>query len=211
MHKYFIKTPWIVRRVFSSYTWKKQTKEKVLYLTFDDGPHPEITLFVLDQLKQFNAFATFFCVGDNVVKYPEVYLRLIEEGHAIGNHTFHHLDGWRTVNENYLKDVNEAAAVIDTVLFRPPYGHIRRKQAKQLSSAMQKPKVDVVMWDVLSADFDNTISATTCTSNVLKNATAGSLIVFHDSEKAYPNMKVALAATLKHFSEKGFRFAGLGV
>jgi peptidoglycan-N-acetylglucosamine deacetylase len=211
MHKYFIKTPWIVRRVFSSYTWKKQTKEKVLYLTFDDGPHPEITLFVLDQLKQYNAFATFFCVGDNVVKYPEVYLRLIEEGHAIGNHTFHHLDGWRTVNENYLKDVNEAAAVIDTVLFRPPYGHIRRKQAKQLSSAMQKPKVDVVMWDVLSADFDNKISAATCTSNVLKNATEGSLIVFHDSEKAYPNMKVALAATLKHFSEKGFRFAGLGV
>lgn len=209
MRKYFIKTPWIVRKIFPHYLWKMDINEKVLYLTFDDGPHPEITPYVLEQLKAYKAQATFFCVGDNVIKYPGVYQQLRNQGHTIGNHTFHHLNGWSTADEKYLEDIKEAAGVIDSTYFRPPYGRIKSRQAKLLPTAMLKDKVDVVMWDVLSADFDTNISPRQCLNNVIRRAGKGSIIVFHDSEKALPNMQAALPGVLKHFSEKGYQFRGL--
>src|SRR5512145_1141163 len=147
---YLVKTPWWIKRIYDSYTWSLDRTERVLYLTFDDGPHPEITPFVLQQLKQFNALATFFCVGKNVADYPEIYQQVINEGHAVGNHTFNHLDGWKTNTEIYLKDVEEASHYIDSSLFRPPYGKITSVQAKNLKPVMRGRQPQVVMWDVVS-------------------------------------------------------------
>ena len=154
MHKYFIKTPWIAKRFFSSYVWSLPAYENVVYLTFDDGPHPTITPWVLDQLKQFGAEATFFCIGNNVEKYPDVYQKVLDEEHAIGNHTYHHLNGWKTDDNKYINDVSAAAQLIQSNLFRPPHGRIRSSQAKRIPGAMKKDHVRIIMWDVLSADFD---------------------------------------------------------
>jgi peptidoglycan/xylan/chitin deacetylase (PgdA/CDA1 family) len=163
--------------------------EKTLYLTFDDGPHPEITLFVLKQLKQYNAFATFFCIGKNVVAYPEVYKQIISEGHTTGNHTYNHLNGWRSNNEVYMKDIALASRHIDSNLFRPPYGRITSFQAKNLRAAMPGKNAKVIMWDVLSADFDIICTPQQCLANVVLATVQGSIIVFHDSEKAYPRLE----------------------
>lgn len=209
MHKFFLKIPWWIRKLYSSYHWKIPTKDKILYLTFDDGPHPTITPWVLAQLKNYGAKATFFCIGKNVLQCPTVFQQLLAEGHAIGNHTHSHCNGWRTPTASYLADVARASEVIDSSLFRPPYGRIRRSQAKGIAFAMQKKTVKIIMWDVLSADFDQTRSPEQCAATVLKHASAGSIIVFHDSEKAFENLKVALPLVLKKFAEKGFAFEGL--
>lgn len=209
MHKYFIKTPWLVKRFFSSYVWSISTKEKNVYLTFDDGPHPVITPFVLDELKKYHAHATFFCIGKNVALYPDTYRRISDEGHAIGNHTQNHLNGWKVPTDEYLKNISAASEVIKSNLFRPPYGRIRNAQAKGLPAAMKQENIKVIMWDVLSADFDQTITPEQCLNNVLKHTTAGSIIVFHDSEKAFPNLKYALPETLKALNEQGYRFRSL--
>ena len=132
MHRYFIKTPKFIQQLYSSYTWRMPAVENAIYLTFDDGPHPTITPWVLDELKKYNASATFFCIGKNVAQHPGIYNRIINEGHAVGNHTQHHLNGWKTDTETYLKDIAAAAAVIDSALFRPPYGKIKRGQAKRI-------------------------------------------------------------------------------
>jgi peptidoglycan-N-acetylglucosamine deacetylase len=206
MHRYFIKTPWWARAIFSGYVWRIPSREKVVYLTFDDGPHPTITPWVLDQLELYNAKATFFCVGENVVKYSKVYEQILEKGHTVGNHTFHHLNGWRTGSETYLKDVAKAASVIRSSLFRPPYGKIRKRQAWGLPKAIKNDSAKVIMWDVLSADFDITISSEQCTKNVLKNVQPGSIVVFHDSEKAFPNLQETLPAVLSCLNKYGYRF-----
>lgn len=206
MHRYFIKTPWWARAFFSSYVWRIPSTEKVVYLTFDDGPHPTITPWVMDQLRQYDAKATFFCIGKNVMKHGAVFLQLLAEGHAVGNHTFHHLNGWKTGTEVYLADVVKAAGLVHSNLFRPPYGKIRKKQAQGIKQAMNTEAVRVIMWDVLSADFDTTISSKQCTNNVLKNVQPGSIIVFHDSEKAFPNLKETLPSVLKSLNKNGYRF-----
>ena len=204
MHKYFIKTPWLVKRLFSSYTWSLPSDDKAVYLTFDDGPHPEITRWVLDQLQEHHAQATFFCVGNNVQQYPDIYKQILNSGHAVGNHTYHHVNGWENDDKIYLEDISKAARLIDSNLFRPPYGRIRNSQASKLSQALQRNESRVIMWDILSADFDTSISAEQCLYNVLENVSAGSIIVFHDSVKAWKNLEYVLPKTLAFLNEKGF-------
>jgi len=204
--RYFIKTPWLVKKIWSSYIWDINTKEKTLYLSFDDGPHPVATPFVLDQLKKYNAKATFFCIGKNIVVYPDIYKRILDEGHIVGNHTHNHLNGWKTKSDVYLKDVAEAARYIDSDLFRPPYGRIRLFQAKNISKAIKNPDSKIIMWSVLSADFDSSVTNEQCLQNVILNAANGSIVVFHDSEKAFSHLQYALPGALQFFSEKGYHF-----
>ncbi len=206
---YLVKTPWWLKKFYSSFVWDIKTPEKVIYLSFDDGPEPEITPFVLKELKNFDALGTFFCIGQNVVDYPDLYKQIIDEGHAVGNHTQNHLNGWHVNDEAYLKDVLEASHHIDSALFRPPYGKITKFQAKQLPAAMKGANVKVIMWDVVSGDFDETIPPQRCLENVLFNAVAGSIVVFHDSKKAFPRMEFALPRVLEYFSKKGFSFGSL--
>jgi len=202
-----VKTPWIIRKFFSNLIWKIPGEEKTLYLTFDDGPHPVATPFVLQQMEKYHAKATFFCVGKNVVAYPDIYRQTIDAGHAIGNHTFNHLNGWKTTDEEYFSDILEAKKYIDSSLFRPPYGKITSFQAKHL---LRSPlDFQIVMWDVLSKDYNIHLSGEDCSFNVIRNATAGSVVVFHDSEKAFPRMEKALTATLQFFTERGWTFKAI--
>jgi peptidoglycan-N-acetylglucosamine deacetylase len=206
MHKYLIKTPWLLRVLFPNYVWHIPSKEKVVYLTFDDGPHPQVTPWVLDQLKQYDALATFFCIGKNVKQHHDVYHKIISAGHAVGNHTQNHINGWSTATDIYLQNVAEATQFISSNLFRPPYGRIKRSQANGLRKAMQKENTKIIMWDVLSADFDTSISKEQCLSNALNNTTPGSIIVFHDSEKAFPHLEFVLPRILKTLSKEGYQF-----
>lgn len=207
---YLAKTPGLLKSFYPlACTWNFSRGEKVMYFTFDDGPHPVATPFVLDTLKQYNAKATFFCIGKNVIEYPDIYKRILNEGHSVGNHTFNHVNGWKTADQEYIDNIGEARKYIDSVLFRPPYGRITKFQASVLTAKenqKQKTVFRIIMWDVLSGDFDVAASAEKCVKNVTRNAREGSIIVFHDSEKALPRMKTSLAESLKYFSEKGFKF-----
>ena len=206
---YFVKTPWWLRKFYPARVWSIDTKKKILYLSFDDGPHPEATPFVLNELKKHDALATFFCIGKNVLAWPEIYKRILNEGHSVGNHTQNHLNGWKTDNDTYMKDIAKAATCIDSDLFRPPYGRITSFQAKHLRSAMRGRKSKIIMWDVLSADFDALITPEKCLENVIFKSKPGSIIVFHDSEKAFSKLQYCLPKILKFFSEKGYRFDAL--
>jgi len=197
---YLITSPWWLRKIYApGLTWHMPVKDKELFLTFDDGPHPTITPFVLNLLKQYNAKATFFCIGKNVKLYPEVYRQVIDEGHKIGNHTHNHLNGWKTADGDYLKNIMLARETIDSNLFRPPYGCVTRFQAQQLKKLFK-----IVMWDVLSGDFDTSIEGSKCYNNVVGNVRAGSIIVFHDSDKAFPRLKYALPKVLQYFTKEGY-------
>lgn len=207
--RYFVKTPWWLKKIYSSYIWSIDTREKILYLTFDDGPHPIATPFVLDELKKFNAKATFFCIGKNVVDEPAIYKRIIEEGHAVGNHTYNHLSGWKTKNDVYLADIAEAAKHIDTVLFRPPYGRITSFQASNIKSVFKKTTTKIIMWDVISGDFDESLTGEQCLQNIILNAATGSIIVLHDSKKAFSRLEYLLPRALNFFEKKGYRFEKL--
>lgn len=207
---YLVKTPLLLKKIYPSYLWSIGTKEKILYLTFDDGPHPEITPFVLRQLKHYDALATFFCIGKNVAAYPDVYRQIQDEGHTVGNHTYNHLNGWKTENEIYLKDVAEASKLIDSSLFRPCYGRITSFQAKNLKPVMKGKEPTIVMWDVLSGDFDTECTPQQCLTNVVFASVPGSIIVFHDSEKAFPRLEYTLPGVLHYFTEKGYLFKSLG-
>lgn len=206
---YLVKTPLLLKKIYSAYLWKIDTKEKILYLTFDDGPHPDITLFVLRQLKRYDALATFFCIGKNVVTYPAIFEQILDEGHSVGNHTYNHLNGWKTDNDVYLKDIAEASKVIDSSLFRPCYGRITGFQASNLKTVMKGKEPTIVMWDVLSGDFDTACTPKQCLANVVFGSVPGSIIVFHDSEKAFPKLEYTLPRMLKFFSEKGYVFKSL--
>jgi peptidoglycan-N-acetylglucosamine deacetylase len=206
--RYVVTTPWWLRLGFpNGLVWDIKTKEKVLYLTFDDGPHPHITGFVLDELKKYNAKATFFCIGKNVQQHPETYKRILMEGHRTGNHTHNHLNEWKTNDEDWLNDVKEAAQWIDSDLFRPPYGKIKSFSAQILQKAVQP--YQIIMWNVLSADFDTVKSGNQCFEHVKKNGKEGSIVVFHDSEKAFPRLKEALPLCLDYFAKQGFQFKSI--
>ncbi len=200
---YFVKTPWLLKKCYPSCIWNMPVKEKKIYLTFDDGPHSVATPFVLDELKKYKAKATFFCIGKNVVEHPDIYKQILFEGHRVGNHTHNHLNGWKAKDKDYFENIREAKKYIDSDLFRPPYGRITSFQLKNLT---QFAAFKIIMWDVLSGDFDKEISPERCTSNVISNARNGSIIIFHDSEKAFERMKIALPEALKYFFEKGFSF-----
>jgi peptidoglycan/xylan/chitin deacetylase (PgdA/CDA1 family) len=206
-----VKTPSIVKNIFPNYIWDIPTTEKVVYLTFDDGPTPIITNWTLDILKQYNAKATFFCIGNNIKNHPEIFQKIENEGHAIGNHTFNHPSGWKTKTEDYIDEVLTTQIVIENKiqksniriknLFRPPYGQITTKQGKSLMKLGYK----IVMWDVVAFDWKDSMSKEKCYQNVIK-AIPGSIIVLHDSLKASELMQYALPKALDYFSKKGFEF-----
>ncbi|MDP2088706.1 MAG: polysaccharide deacetylase family protein [Flavobacteriaceae bacterium] len=212
MSLYLVKTPNFIKSLFKDLVWSFTISEKKLYLTFDDGPTPEITPFILQQLKQFNAKATFFCVGENVEKYPEIFQQIISEGHSVGNHTNNHLNGWKTNTIDYLNNIEIAQIEIqkhlvsETKLFRPPYGKIKLSQIKKL----QKKGFEIVMWNVLSGDFDSSISKEKVYQNIIKNTENGSIIVLHDHQKAIKNVKFALPLLIKYYQSLGFTFKPIG-
>ncbi len=203
-----ITTPKVVKSIFPTLIWDIPTKNKDIYLTFDDGPTPEITNWVLDILKQFNAKATFFCIGKNIEKHPDIFQNVLSKGHAIGNHTYNHVKGWKTKTKNYLTEVDLCEEAFNNQnfksikLFRPPYGQITPKQIKKL----QELEYKIVMWNVLSVDWDYKISKETCLNNVVNYAKPGSIVVLHDSMKASKRMQYVLPKVLEYFTDKGFAF-----
>ncbi|SKB54878.1 Peptidoglycan/xylan/chitin deacetylase, PgdA/CDA1 family [Salegentibacter holothuriorum] len=252
MNPFFIKYPFLLKKLYPNRITRLEG-EKTIYLTFDDGPIPEITPWVLQTLKEYNAKATFFCIGDNIRKYPTVFQQIIEENHSIGNHTFNHLNGWKTKTDAYVENVLKAeetllenrdekrdnrgkrqetgnknkktktrnreigeqnsqlatrnfqTQTLNLKLFRPPFGKIKNSQAKKLV----KQNYKIVMWDVISGDFDSRISKNKCLRNVLKNVSAGSTVVFHDSIKASESLKFVLPKVLDYYTQKGFSFKAL--
>jgi peptidoglycan/xylan/chitin deacetylase (PgdA/CDA1 family) len=208
MNFYWIKTNVFIKRIFNNYVWDIPNSVNKVYLTFDDGPTPEITEWTLNQLKKNNAKGTFFCIGDNIRKYPEIFNKVIQEGHSIGNHTFNHINGWKTKKDDYLENINLCTEQIhksardyrQADLFRPPYGKIKPSQAKSLRRSGYK----IIMWDIISADFDQSISPEKCLQNVISNLKPGSVIVFHDSVKSFKNLEYVLPKTLEFIKDKGY-------
>ncbi len=198
-----------MRALYPNFVWRKPKQEKVIYLTFDDGPIPEVTEFVLETLAEYNAKASFFCIGNNIQKHPDIFQKIINDGHSIGNHTFNHLKGWATDDKIYFENIalckdEMTSRGVATKLFRPPFGRIKRSQSKVLF-----PDYQIVMWDVLSGDFSLKLSPKTVLEKTLKHTEEGSIVLFHDSIKANKNMSYALPRFLEHFSEKGFRFESI--
>ncbi|HEY0895843.1 MAG TPA: polysaccharide deacetylase family protein [Sphingobacteriaceae bacterium] len=208
---YLVKTPFWLRWLYPSLTWRMPANEKTIYLTFDDGPIPVVTPFVLETLKKFRARATFFCIGDNVRKYPEIYRQLIEAGHRTGNHTYNHLKGWDTPDGEYLENVLLCHSLVGSDLFRPPYGRGRRTQYDQLMAGIGPGRTQfrIVMWDVLSGDFDVQLSPEGCLKNVIRHARSGSIVVFHDSLKAFDRLEYVLPRALEYWHSRGYAFKAL--
>ncbi|HZY36926.1 MAG TPA: polysaccharide deacetylase family protein [Mucilaginibacter sp.] len=194
----------MLKSLYPKLLWDAGDNRRSIFLTFDDGPIPIVTPFVLNILKQHNAKATFFCIGDNVRKHPDVFEQVKNDGHAIGNHTFNHLNGWHIDDKTYLGNFLQADELIGSKLFRPPYGRIKRSQVKLLQEA--KPGIKIVMWNVLSADFDAAISPEKCLDNVIRNVKGGEIVLFHDSLKARERMEYALPRALEYWSKQEFEF-----
>ena len=210
------KIPQFIKRIFPNYVWDFSSKDKILYLTFDDGPTPEITQWTLNTLKQYNAKATFFCIGNNVAKHPEIFQAVLKAGHSIGNHTQDHVKGWKTGTKNYILNVKKAQEVIDSEiknqkssivnLYRPPFGQLKNKQGKAILQLGYK----IIMWSVIAFDWEHKISKEKCLHNVISKASSkNNIIVFHDSIKASRNMMYALPKVLEHFSKKGYVFKAI--
>lgn len=208
------------RLFYPSFLWSFSSTAKEIYLTFDDGPVPEVTLWVLQLLERYDARATFFCIGENIQKHPEIYRQLLIKGHSTGNHTFNHLNGWKTRTSTYIENIlkagevmaqNEAEVTQETgakerpKLFRPPYGKITPAQGRQL----KKLGFKIVMWETISRDYDQSISAEDCYHNVIRNSGTGSIVVFHDSIKASENMQLCLPRILEHYHRQGFKFKAI--
>jgi peptidoglycan/xylan/chitin deacetylase (PgdA/CDA1 family) len=204
---YLVKSPLLLKWYYPSLVWNKSRSDKVIYLTFDDGPIPDVTDFVLKTLKSFQAKATFFCIGDNITKYPEIFQQVVDDGHRIGNHTYNHLKGWKTTDELYLRNFSKCQELTATDLFRPPYGRIKKSQIKEIRKCY--PNLQIIMWDVLSGDFDPFLAPNKCFENVIRHTTNGSIIVFHDSLKAFDRLKYALPRTLQYLSDQGYTFETL--
>ncbi len=222
MKPYLVKTPELVQRSLSERVWAFPNEKKTIFLTFDDGPIPEVTPWVLKTLSTFDAKATFFCIGDNIKKHPAIFQQVLEQEHTIGNHTFHHLNGRNTTTQKYIQDValyekqleatmsklNEPLTTNDsqlTTFFRPPYGRMSSKQVGKL----KKKGYKIIMWDVLSGDFDKTISEEKCFQNVIKNIQPGSIVVFHDSLKAEKNLRYSLPKVLEFIKAQGWSCASI--
>lgn len=201
---YFVKTPRIIQNLFPNFIWKIPSSENTIHLTFDDGPNPEVTPWVLSQLASYSAKATFFCVGKNVEQHPDIYHQVLEAGHSIGNHTYDHSSGWASDNIPFFHNTRKCARITGSSLFRPPYGRLKPKQAQFLQRHYQ-----IIMWDVMSGDFDANINKEQCLKNVIKNAERGSIVVFHDSLKAKEKLQYVLPKVLEHFAAKGYSFESL--
>lgn len=224
---YLVKSPLLLKWYYSNLIWNMNRSKKIVYLTFDDGPIPNVTDFVLNTLKSFEVKATFFCIGDNIIKHREVFERLKSEGHQIGNHTFNHLKGWKMDDKTYLENFLKCQQLTQTNLFRPPYGKIKKSQISKLVKSYKlrvtglnaqphnsqqttdNPQLQIVMWDVLSGDFDQNLSPKKCLQNVINNTENGSIIVFHDSLKAFDRLKYVLPKTIQYLSDKGYQFGTL--
>ena len=207
MQDYIVHPPELVRHFFKRYTWKlvpEDDNEKVIYITIDDGPIPEMTPGTLDMLARYDAKATFFCVGDNVRKYPDLFARIKAEGHSVGNHTFNHLNGLRTKVSAYIDNVKLADPLIDSNLFRPPHGRMKHRQTVALSEGRK-----IILWDVLSKDYDTRVSPERCWQNVADYVSNGSIILFHDNIKATPRQRYALEKTLQRYTEEGYQFKAI--
>ncbi|MFD1094271.1 polysaccharide deacetylase family protein [Salegentibacter chungangensis] len=208
MSRFLAKYPAVLKWLYPNRLSRLNTR-KTIYLTFDDGPVPEVTPWVLEQLKKHQAKATFFCIGENIKKHPEVYKAVLAEGHKTANHTYNHFDGWKTGLQDYIKNTQKTEELLkqpeENKLFRPPFGKIKNNQASELVKEGYK----IVMWDVISWDFNGKTSAEDCLENVLKHTVEGSIIVFHDSLKAKKNLEVVLPQVLKYYSEKGMNFESL--
>ncbi|HOP43009.1 MAG: polysaccharide deacetylase family protein [Flavobacteriales bacterium] len=202
---YLTRTPDLVKPLARDLLWHGSRQGRSLHLTFDDGPIPEVTPWVLDRLSEHGAKATFFCVGRNAADHPAILDRIRAEGHAVGNHTWDHANGWSTTGRAYLRSVLACDAVVGSRLFRPPYGRITRGQVSAL-----KKRFRIVMWDVLSADFDTTIDGARCVDNMVRHVRPGSIVVLHDSLKAWDRLRIALPRALEHFSREGYSFVPLG-
>jgi peptidoglycan-N-acetylglucosamine deacetylase len=204
------RTPFFLPWLYPSLIWRVNTSERKIFLTFDDGPVPGPTEFVLETLKKYNAKATFFCIGDNVRKHPMVFKKVVADGHAIGNHTFHHMPGWENSATDYLNDTQKCEAQLEEAgyksgltgkpYFRPPYGKIKRAQIRALSN------YNIVMWDVLTQDYDKSLLPETCLNKSIKATRAGSIVVFHDSVKAMPTLEYVLPRYLEYFNKQGYLF-----
>ncbi|MBP6385030.1 MAG: polysaccharide deacetylase family protein [Pseudarcicella sp.] len=198
-----------IQKLFPNYfTWKIKTDKKIIYLTFDDGPIPVITEFVIKTLAKYQAKATFFCIGDNIEKHPEIFKQIINAGHGIGNHTYNHPNGWKSNNLSYTKNTKKCNNIIkkylpteDKILFRPPYGRIKPLQAKIINKTNK-----IIMWNVLSGDFSQNLSPEIVLQKTIKHTQPGSIVLFHDSIKASKNMYFALPLFLEHFSKMGYTF-----
>jgi peptidoglycan/xylan/chitin deacetylase (PgdA/CDA1 family) len=207
---YFPKTPSFVQQMLSQYTWKVDTQKKRLYLTFDDGPTPEITTWVSEQLDQYQAKGTFFVLGKNVARHPEITHTLLDNGHSLGNHSYSHPDGWKTSLFRYLLDFKRGQQAISeytgakTLLYRPPYGRINRKQGSFIQQSHR-----IVMMDVMPGDFDCSIDKETCLERALSRSGRGSIICLHDSKKAWPHLQYVLPRLLEHFAKEGYQFRAL--
>jgi peptidoglycan/xylan/chitin deacetylase (PgdA/CDA1 family) len=201
---YFTKTPFWLRWLYPTCLWKyPKSGGKKIYLSFDDGPHAAATAFVLDELKKYNAKASFFCIGKNVIEETAIYKRILLEGHRVGNHTFNHLNGWKSENKIYLDNIEKARELIDSNLFRPPYG---RASAFQIKNLQEKLQYKVVMWDVLSGDFDPKVTGKEAADRVIRKSIPGSIVVFHDSAKAFRVLQESLPIVLSYFYGEGYSF-----
>lgn len=208
MKFYWIKTAYLIKKIFSDYLWDIPNTEQKIYLTFDDGPTPIITDWVLDELKKNQAKATFFCIGKNISEHRNIFLRCLQEGHSIGNHSNDHLRGWNTSTKDYIENIELCASKIPRnipLLFRPPYGKIKKSQSRALLQSRYK----IIMWDVLSADFDQSITPEQCLENVLQHVQSGSIVVFHDSVKAFKNLQYTLPKSLEILKQRGFVFEAI--
>lgn len=227
---YLVKTPFLLKKLYpSSLLWNKSRDHKVIFLTFDDGPIPIVTPWVLKTLKNFNVKATFFCIGENITKHPEIFEQLKADGHSIGNHTYNHLKGWKTDDTTYIDNFQQCQNLTQTNLFRPPYGRIKRSQIDLLKNqelryenqetifkteklilntqiSILESQISIVMWDVLSGDFDIKLSPEICLKNVLKHTENGSIVVFHDSLKAFDRLEYTLPKSLEFWLKQGYTF-----
>lgn len=201
---YLVKLPHWIQRFYPCRLFRYDTTEKVIYLTFDDGPNRSTTPFILETLARYDAKGSFFCIGQNVLAEKDLYEKIKSAGHLVANHTYHHLNGWKENVHTYVNDVVQADRIIESGFFRPPYGRMRKKQERIL---LQKfPSLKIVMWSVLSGDFDMRATGAQCWENIQKHTKEGDIVVYHDSSKARQRLQYALPRTLEHFSRLGFRF-----
>ena len=199
----FVKTPKFIRILCPSVIWRKENSQNNVWLTFDDGPHPEVTPFILTTLKEERVKATFFLVGEQIERYPELYTQIIKDGHVIANHSYSHKNGWNSNNSNYINDIQKCQQVMpENKLFRPPYGRISPLQVRYLKKIYK-----IIFWDVLSWDFSSHCTPKKVKENVLNNTTQGSIIVFHNNWKSFNNLEPILKETIQELKQKGFLFS----